>query len=67
MSMPVVIEGTVSRNMDGPTSSVSRVYFNTEYGKFWLTMVLSGPNAGSTVATDGLTLCAPRAAGVNAQ
>jgi len=67
MSMPVVIEGTVSRKMHGPPSSVSRVYFNTEYGKFWLTMVPSGPNAGFTVAADELTLCAADTAEVSGQ
>ena len=63
MSMPVVIEGTVSRKMDGPPSSARRVYFNTEYGKFWLTMVPSGSATGFTAAADDMTLCAPGAAG----
>ncbi len=67
MSMPVVIEGTVPRKMDGPTLSANRLYFNTEYGRFWLTMVLSGPNARSAVAADELALCAPGAAGVSGQ
>ena len=42
MSIPAVIEGTVSRPMPGLSASINRLYFHTDHGRFWLTMVPSG-------------------------
>lgn len=42
MSMPMVVEGTVSRKMELESSPVRRLYFTTLQGRFWLTLVPSG-------------------------
>jgi CheY-specific phosphatase CheX len=42
MSIPAVVEGTVSRKMELKVSPVSRLYFTTAHGRFWLTLVPSG-------------------------
>jgi len=42
MSIPAVIEGTVSRKMELQSSPIRRLYFTTEHGRFWLTFVPSG-------------------------
>lgn len=45
MSIPAVIEGTVSRKMELQSSPISRLYFTTEHGRFWLTFVSSGADS----------------------
>ena len=42
MSIPAVIEGTVSRKMELESSPLKRFYFTTVHGRFWLTLVPSG-------------------------
>ena len=42
MSIPAVIEGTLSRKMKLKPSPISRLYFTTVHGLFWLTLVPSG-------------------------
>jgi chemotaxis protein CheX len=42
MSMPAVVEGTVSRKLELKVAPVRRFYFTTVHGRFWLTLVPSG-------------------------
>jgi hypothetical protein len=42
MSIPAVVEGTVSRKMELKVAPIRRLYFTTAHGRFWLTFVPSG-------------------------
>jgi len=42
MSIPAVVEGTVSRKMERKVSAIRRLYFTTVHGRFWPTLVPSG-------------------------
>ncbi len=55
MSIPAVIEGSVSRPMGGLETPISRLYFDTDYGRFWLTMIPSTPDPASDEVTDQVT------------
>lgn len=39
MSIPQVVEGTSARKMEVPGMDISRLYFDTTRGRFWLTLV----------------------------
>lgn len=52
MSIPAVIEGTVSRPMPGLSTPINRLYFHTDHGRFWLTMIPSNVDAELDVLTD---------------
>ena len=57
MSIPAVIEGTVSRKMELQSSSIKRLYFTTAHGRFWLTMVPSGSQFACDSAFEVSTDC----------
>lgn len=42
MSIPTVVEGTVSRKLELKVPFIRRLYFKTVQGRFWLTLVGSG-------------------------
>jgi chemotaxis protein CheX len=57
MSIPAVIEGTVSRPMEGLSAPVNRLYFSTDYGRFWLTMVPTSVDVESEFTSDAAAEC----------